>query len=150
MNRTLILMFALVAPTLGFAFGNDDKWVSGFGQGTKEATITKGPGNSIYVACQNGGISESSVTFYLANTKADGEKVFLSFDNDAPEEIWISNGSVTSNCRACAANFDYVIDKLKSHSLVNVLFPNGDNATFSLSRSREAIGDCKASFYIDF
>jgi hypothetical protein len=138
-----VLMTALSAS----AFGNDETWVSGWGQGTKEALIKKGPGNQIYVACQEGSSSPSSISFMLAGDSTKDDRVFLTFDSKDPEAIWVSNGEITSDCRACASNFDYVIERLKSHSSVHVQFTNGDATRFSLAGSTKAIGVCTASFY---
>jgi hypothetical protein len=138
----------LLAPSMGMAFGNDERWVSGFGQGVKEAVIRKGSGNSIYVACSGSSSSPSSVNFSLAGRSPTGDSVTLTFDGLDPERIWISKwGEVSSDCRACATNFDYVINKLKSHSSVHVMFENGDSARFTLEGSANAIGQCKAGFY---
>ena len=51
-----IAVAAIVATTAigshyASAFGRDDKWVSGWGQGVAEAIVTHGPGNQIYVTC---------------------------------------------------------------------------------------------------
>ncbi|MBZ0129779.1 MAG: hypothetical protein K8F59_11755 [Rhodobacteraceae bacterium] len=70
----------------------------------------------------------------------------MTFDNDDPEQIWISNGDITSDCRACMGNYEYVIRKLKSHRSVHVLFENGDGARFTLKGSSAAITDRTPDF----
>jgi hypothetical protein len=149
MLRTLTpLAIALILyPSIGTAFGSDDKWSSGFGQGTKEALVTHGPGNKIYVACQEGSLTPSSIHFTLGGDSPNGDHVFLSFDDHDPVSVWISDGMITSDCRACAANFDFVVNKLKQYDSVYVMFENGLGTRFTLNGSSEAIGDCVAGYY---
>lgn len=151
-NRALentALFLALVAmPVSAIAFGNDDEWVSGFGQGVCESIVTHGANNSIYVSCECGsGRPSSGITFRLAGQNPTGSSILLTFDGRAPEEISISDGRIESNCRACAATFTYVIELLRTYNSVNVRFENGDNATFTLKGSNSAIGECIADFY---
>lgn len=130
------------------AFGNDDHWESGWGQGVAEAIITHGPGNQIYVTCNQGAADYvgSGISFMLGGRAPTGSSVILTFDNEDPESIWISDGQITSDCRACAGNYEYVIERLKRHSSVHVLFENGDSARFSLAGSSEAITECVPDF----
>jgi hypothetical protein len=141
-----VLLCTQVICTSATAFGRDDQWQSGFGQGVCESIITSGSGNEIYVACDCGSNQPSSISFQLTGRDPIGDNVFLSFDNQDAESIWISDGSIGSDCRACASTFNYVIDKLKKHSRVRVMYQNGDAATFSLKGSAEAIGECISDF----
>ncbi len=70
----------------------------------------------------------------------------LTFDNEDPENIWITDGKITSDCRACADNYERVIEKLKIHNSVHVLFENSDSARFTLKGSSSAITDCIPDF----
>ena len=129
------------------AFGRDDKWGSGWGQGVAEAIVTHGPGNHIYVTCnEGGGAGSTGISFMLAGKAPTGDNITLTFDKDDPEQIWISNGEITSNCRACTGNYEYTIRKLRSYKSVHVLFENGDNARFTLQGANEAITDCVPDF----
>lgn len=136
----------LASPAL--SFGQDEQWQSGWGQGVAEAIVTRGPGNQIYVTCSDGGnpFSKTGISFMLGGRAPTGEHVTLTFDNEDPENIWITNGEITSDCRACAANYEYVIEKLKAHSSVHVLFENGDAARFTLEGSSSAITACIPDF----
>ena len=135
------------AVTSANAFGNDEYWVSGWGMGTKEAVITRGPGNEIYVACEEGSLTSSSIRFMLGGDGASGSNVTLTFEGADPEDFWIADGQITSDCHACAANFDRTVELLKSHASVHVRFENGLSARFSLRGSSKAIGECVAGFY---
>lgn len=129
------------------AFGRDDQWVSGWGQGIAEAIVTHGSGNQIYVTCnEGGGAGSTGISFMLAGKAPTGDNITLTFDNDNPEQIWISNGAITSNCRSCMGSYEYIIRKLRSHNSVHVLFENGDNARFTLEGSKAAITDCVPDF----
>lgn len=136
----------LTAP--GLAFGRDDEWESGWGQGVSEAIVTHGPGNQIYVTCNDGGssFSNTGISFMLGGRSPTGSHVILTFDNEDPESVWIADGAITSNCRACAGNYEYAIKKLKGHSSVHVLFENGDAARFTLKNSSNAIVSCASDF----
>jgi hypothetical protein len=148
MRRSFVLAMLGCLPTAmgANAFGSDTKWVSGFGQGTKEALIQKGPSNEIYVACQEGSLSPSSISFSLAGKPPTGNEITVTFDALEPERISIWGGQVPSDCRACAGTFDYLRDKLKQHSSVHILFENGDGARFTLKGSSKAIGNCPSGF----
>ena len=137
----------LVGTQSADAFGNDDHWVSGFGQGTCESVVTHGPENQIYVACDCGSLIVPSISFMLGGDGPKGDRILLTFDGTDPEEIWITDGEITSDCHACAANFDYVLGKFRKHSSVHVRFENGLSARFSLKGASKAIGDCEAAFY---
>ena len=147
--RSVFLLLAISsfgAPAL--SFGNDDQWQSGWGQGVSEAIITHGPGNQIYVTCNEGGnpLARTGISFMLGGHAPTGEHVTLTFDNNDPENIWINDGEITSDCHACAGNYEHVIKKLKTHSSVHVLFENGDSARFTLNGSKSAISDCIPDF----
>lgn len=141
-----VSLLTLALTSGASALGRDDEWQSGWGQGMSEAVVTYGPGNRIFVSCNEGGIGETNISFALAGRAPTGDDVVLTFDGEDPERIWISNGRIPSNCRACASTFDYVIDKLKTHLSVHVLFENGDGARFTLKGAAEAIGDCVPDF----
>lgn len=129
------------------AFGRDDKWVSGFGQGVCEALVTSGAGNEIYFACDCGSARPSSISFMLGGKSSTGDLLFLSFDDGPMEDVSLWGGDITSDCRACANTFDFVKERIKKHSKVRVMFQNGDAATFTLKGSAEAIGECTAGFW---
>lgn len=132
------------------ACGNDYEWTAGWGQGISEAIITRGSGNSIYVTCGEhyGRPGHTGIRFMLAGDSPNGSEITLTFDQNDPERIWIDDGSITSNCRACASNYLYVIKKLKRHSSVHVLSQDGAAARFSLSGSAKAIGNCAPDFAV--
>lgn len=149
--RASIVVGTILAISVNFAepvaaFGNDDYWVSGFGQGVCESVITKGPGNQIYVACDCGSLRPSTISFMLGGESATGDQITLTFDAEDPVDIWISDGVVTSDCRACAANFDYVISRFRAHNSVFVRFENGLSTRFSLRGANDAIGECASGF----
>ena len=148
MRRLLsgVIVIAAIAGTTAGAFGRDDRWSSGFGMGVCEALVTSGAGNQIYVACDCGSAQPSSISFMLGGGAPKGDRIFLSFDGADAEDIWISEGGITSDCRACAGTFEYVRDALKRHGRVRVMAQNGDAATFTLVGSSEAIGECSAAF----
>lgn len=42
-HAAIIAATIVVAPTVATAFGQDDRWVSGWGQGIAELIVTHGP-----------------------------------------------------------------------------------------------------------
>ncbi len=138
----------LAAASQTFAFGSDDEWASGWGQGIAEAIIRKGPGNQIYVTCDQGaGQDATKISFTLMGQQPSGGTILLTFDGEDPKEYSIWDGGIPSNCRACASNYQAVIDKMKRHSTVHVRFENGLSARFTLKGSKEAIGECTPDIF---
>ena len=109
--------------------------------------MTSGAGNQIYVGCDCGSALPSSIRFTLAGSEATGDRIFLSFDGGDAETISVWDGEITSDCRACAGTFDHVLERLKEHSRIRVMFQNGDAASFTLKGSSGAIGECIADFW---
>ena len=151
MIRGVILLaiaaIGIAGGSMANAFGRDDQWVSGFGQGVCEALVTSGAGNEIYFACDCGSDRPSSISFMLGGMSSTGDLLFLSFDDGTMEEVSLWGGQITSDCRACADTFESVKERIKKHSKVRVMFQNGDAATFTLKGSAEAIGECTADFW---
>ena len=131
------------------AFGRDDRWVSGWGQGLSEAAVTRGPGNRIYVSCDDDpNLSASTISFSLAGKQSTGSSITLTFDRADPQRfsLW-PGGEVPSNCRACASNFDGILAGFRRHRSVHVMFENGDSTRFTLRQSSKALNGCVADFY---
>lgn len=138
----------LAAPGAALAFGNDDRWESGWGMGIAEAVITRGPGNQIYVTCDDGAMrNATAISFTLAGDSSKDSSVQLTFDGGEPEDYSLWDGQIKSDCHACASTYDVVIKKLKTHNFVHVKFGNGKAAKFSLNGSAKAIKQCVADFY---
>ncbi|WP_141101983.1 hypothetical protein [Oceanicola sp. 22II-s10i] len=144
---TAISIGAIGIANSTLAFGRDDQWSSGYGQGVCEAVVTSGAGNQIYVACECGSGRPSAIYFTLAGRAPAGDKLFLSFDNGPATPVGLWSGAIPSDCHACASTFDFVKDGLKRHSTVRVMYQNGDAATFTLKGSTKAIGECVADFW---
>lgn len=141
-------MGMLVAAVEANAFGRDDLWQSGFGQGVCEAIVTYGAGNQILVACECGaGRAVTGISFMLAGRSPTGSAITLTFDGQNPRDFNLWDGRIPSHCHACAANFDAVLDLFRSRNSVHVRFENGDSAVFTLNGAAEAIGDCPADFW---
>lgn len=142
------MSLATAVPTSALAFGSDYEWTSGWGQGIAEAIITKGPGNQIYVTCDEGaGRDATGIRFTLLGQEPTGNSVLLTFDSEDPEEYSIWDGAIPSDCRACASTYEVVKEKLKRHNSVHVRFENGNATRFTLKGSAEAIGQCTPDAY---
>lgn len=146
--QAILCAMAVGISSSALAFGSDDKWTAGWGQGIAEAIITKGPGNQIYVTCDQGaGRSATGISFMLSGRAPTGHSITLTFDNSDPQDYSLWDGEIISSCRACAATYDVVIDQMKKAASVHVRFENGDAARFTLRGSSRAIGECTADFY---
>jgi len=144
------LVFLACFSNVAKAFGTDEKWVSGWGQGISEAIITRGPGNNIYVTCGNSEVNRTGISFMLRGRGPKGSSVQLTFDGSDPENysIWTNSSmSIPSFCHACSGTYQKVIEKFKSHRTVHVKFENGDAAKFTLKGASDAIGDCVPDFW---
>lgn len=148
MFKKILLISAMVIPSAAFSFGGDDEWNYGFGMGVKEAVVTKGPGNRIYVTCGQPimGRSPTAIQFTLMGKTPESGDVLLTFDGDMPRSFQIWKGLINSDSRVGDAQFTTIINLLKSKSMVNVRFPDGTNATFTLKGSSKAIGECPSDF----
>lgn len=127
---------------------SDSNWRSGWGQGVAEAEVTHGSGNTIYVACESGSGSGSSIHFMLGgDSPKPNSEVLIIFDKKHPKSFSVNKyGEITSECRACAANFDYLIEQIKKHSSAYVRFSDGRESTFTLKGSAKAIGECPSAW----
>lgn len=77
--------------------------------------------------------------------------VTLTFDDRDPMDFSIGKeGTIDSNCHACAANFEAARDNLKSGKSVYVRFSDGVGTRFSLAGASKAIGKCEADFWKTF
>ncbi|MCE9662964.1 hypothetical protein LY622_05880 [Halomonas sp. M5N1S17] len=156
MNMKSIVVTATIAAsvmtTSAFAWTtatSDDEWRSGWGQGVAEAEVTRGSGNKIYVACESGSRRASSIHFSLAGDGPRSNEIIMIFDQGPLETISVDqNGTISSDSRAGALNFDHVLEKLKIHNSVYIRFSDGRESTFTLKGSAKAISeDCRAAFW---
>lgn len=137
-----------LGATPAFSFGNDREWQSGWGQGVAEAVVTNGAGNQIYVTCDEGaGRNATGISFMIGGDSPTGDHIVLTFDGADPEQVWVQDGQITSDCRACAGTYDWTIERLKKHSRVHVMTEAGESAAFTLKGATKAIGNCTADFY---
>lgn len=141
------ILLTQIVSVDAWAFGSDDHWTSGFGQGVAESIVTKGPGNQIYVTCDVGAERNATgITFVLNGKEPTGGWVILTFDKNTPERFPTWGERIRSDCRVCADVYEAVINKLRRHSSVHVLFENGDATSFTLRGSAKAIGHCTPDF----
>jgi hypothetical protein len=143
------LFLSLSMLTAADAFGSDDRWTAGWGQGIAEAIITKGPGNQIYVTCGEnyGRPGHTAIGFMLVGREPIGSTITLTFDGIDPQDFSLWNGRVPSDCHACEANYSTIISMFKRHQSVHVRFENGDAAKFTLKGAAKAIGHCKPDLF---
>ncbi|RWB61871.1 MAG: hypothetical protein EOQ48_14070 [Mesorhizobium sp.] len=135
MGTAMLLMIANQA----FAFGNDDHWVSGSGQGFDEAIITHGPGNEILVTCNRGATNPggTGITIKIADQEINGP---LTLIFDGSKSLSPYTGVITTDNRAGISWYQEVMKQLRSSRSVSVVVPNIDPVEFTLKGARAAIG----------
>lgn len=145
---SFLICAMLVTTNPALSFGRDDEWTSGWGQGVAEAIVTHGPGNQIYVTCNDGGspYSATEINFTLGGDSSKDNSITLTFDGDEPKQFMLSHGSITSDCHACMSNYLFVIDKFKTKNKVHVLFESGVGTSFTLKGAKNAISQCTPDF----
>lgn len=95
MKNKLIISFLLASvltPSVSHAFGNRDRWVSGYVQGTSEYTILGKGQSQLYLACDSSGSQPATIIFTDVNghqVRMDsGQTLAMRIDN--AEEVNIS------------------------------------------------------------
>ena len=99
---------------------NENQWVSGWGQGTSEYSVSNGVGNQIYIACNES--SPASVTVEIMGkiaNPANGEQTVFIIDS-VPYPYEHEN----AGCRVCGPNFEFFWDKLRNAKTLAVKFSN--------------------------
>lgn len=147
MRKSVFAGLLLAINSAAWGFGSDERWTSGYGQGVAEAIVTKGPGNRIITTCDVGADRNATgISFLLGGREPTGNSIVLTFDNEDPQRFSLFKGKIISNCRVCADIYQVVVEKLKKHTSVHVLFENGDAARFTLRGASKAIGKCTSDF----
>ncbi|TIO04405.1 hypothetical protein [Mesorhizobium sp.] len=129
----------LIIASQAFAFGNDDHWVSGSGQGFDEAIITHGPGNEIMVTCNRGATNPggTGITIKIGGQEINGP---LTLIFDGSKSLSPYTGVITTDIRAGISWYQEVMKQLRSSRSVRVVVPNIDPVKFTLKGARAAIG----------
>ncbi|TPL48679.1 hypothetical protein FJ942_26335 [Mesorhizobium sp. B2-4-2] len=130
------------------AFGNDDHWVSGAGQGFDEAIITHGPGNEIMVTCNRGATNPggTGITIKIGGQEINGP---LTLIFDGSKSVSPYSGVITTDNRASTSWYQEVMERLRSSRSVMVVVPNIDPVKFTLRGAKKAIGvPCEPDLWI--
>jgi hypothetical protein len=120
---------------------NENRWVSGWGQGTSEYSVTNGVGNQIYIACNES--SPASVTVEIMGKKANpasGEETVFIIDS-VPYPYLHEN----AGCRVCGPNFEFFWDKLRNAKTLAVKFSDTKISSFTTNKLRETLPELKSS-----
>lgn len=136
MMHSLLLTCALM-PAIAQAFGNQNTWSSGWGQGVSEFVI-KGKGQSqLYLSCEDYGSQPATVIF----TDANGHEV--SMDEDKDLQIRIDGGEPIdiseSDSRVGSNNLVLAWTQLRNGKQVSVSGEGGKPATFTLAGAAKVL-----------
>tara|TARA_E500000178_G_C16607615_1_gene567558 strand:+ start:47 stop:502 length:456 start_codon:yes stop_codon:yes gene_type:complete len=148
MRQTMTMILGIALGTISSSVhATGEKWTSEFGQGVYVAEVKHGPGNSISVICgEDYGPGMTGIEFRLAG-RTIKDSVFLIFDQEDPVKIWVGDGKITTECRACNSNYHSVLERLVRHDSVYVMDKEGVGTRFSLIGSSEKIDqDCKTDW----
>lgn len=104
MKNKLIISFLLASvltPSVSHAFGNRDRWVSGFAQGTAEYTILGKGQSQLYLACDSSGSQAATIIFTDVNghqvSMDSGQTLTMKIDNAEEADISESDSHVGEN-----------------------------------------------------
>jgi hypothetical protein len=136
---TTLLLSLITNYSFAWATETSDKiWRSGWGQGSSEAEITLGSGNSIYISC---GRYPVSISFSLvgSNPKPNSE-LMLIFEKQPVVMSVNNNGNFEANSGVEKSTVSYLLKefKKKSHKSVYVRFSDGKEGTFTLNGAAKA------------
>lgn len=139
-----LLCLIMIVSAVPQAIANE--WSFDLDQGFREARIRVGSGTELSIACgiDDGRAGSIQVTV-AGEAPAAGERIVWQFD-DAAEQFSTRLGQdrrLTTGCPDCDAAFRAVVIALKRYSTASVTFQNGATATFPLSGSTWAIGECQ-------
>ena len=133
---TLVLAGSLL-PLMAQAFGNQNTWSSGWGQGVSEIVI-KGKGQSqLYLSCEDYGSQPATVIF----TDANGHEV--SMDEDKNLQVSIDGGESIdiseSDSRVGSNNLVLAWAQLRKGKQVSVTGDGVKPATFTLAGAAKVL-----------
>ncbi len=133
---TLVLAGSLL-PLMAQAFGNQNTWSSGWGQGVSEFVI-KGKGQSqLYLSCEDYGSQPATVIF----TDANGHEV--SMDEDKNLQVSIDGGESIdiseSDSRVGSNNLVLAWAQLRKGKQVSVTGDGVKPATFTLAGAAKVL-----------
>ena len=133
---TLVLAGSLL-PLMAQAFGNQNTWSSGWGQGVSEFVI-KGKGQSqLYLSCEDYGSQPATVIF----TDANGHEV--SMDEDKNLQVSIDGGESIdiseSDSRVGSNNLVLAWAQLRKGKQVSVTGDGVKDATFTLAGAAKVL-----------
>ncbi|WP_199063701.1 hypothetical protein [Serratia sp. ASV30] len=136
MMHSLLLTCALM-PAIAQAFGNQNTWSSGWGQGVSEFVI-KGKGQSqLYLSCEDYGSQPATVIF----TDANGHEV--SMDEDKNLQVSIDGGESIdiseSDSRVGSNNLVLAWTQLRNGKQVSVSGEGVKPATFTLAGAAKVL-----------
>jgi hypothetical protein len=150
-GRLAVFAFSIgFAGMLSLGARAEEIWQSDWGMGITTAWVDLEPGNRLSVTCTGAyGRPIASVEFTLGGRlPPPNSLVTVLVDQDNALEVPVDDESrLGADSRLEAAWFDAVLASLKSGNAAFVRFADGKSATFSLTGSNEAIGDCPADFW---
>jgi len=154
LSRALLIVVgthaALVSPpTHAQSFGD---WTVGAGQGWIEYRVENGPGNSFMIACDeaySGGQKETHISVSIRDKSPPAESSAKLFVDG--KEFWMgvdAKQELSTDCRACDANFDAIWQNLRTGRTLLVLLADGRTSSFSLKGAGRALPKkpCKTAF----
>ncbi|RUR87278.1 hypothetical protein PB16LOC_04506 [Pectobacterium versatile] len=138
-NKLLItvLMTASLIPSLVQAFGNQNEWVSGWGQGVSEYSILGKGKSRLYLACEDSGYRPEVLIFTDVNGHSvstdTNEIIKVKIDDDDAFSV-----SETSS-RVGANNFAWMWDKFRTGKRVIVSGSGVKPAAFTLNGAKNVL-----------
>jgi hypothetical protein len=119
---------------------SNGRWVFGFGQGVEESSTRDANGNSISFSCM-GGIDGGLYVELGGQPISGGEASFDVDGNVFGMTVWADGGRINTECTVCGQNYTALWGATAAGNLLTVGASDGRSAAFSLSGSRDALGD---------
>lgn len=140
--REFIATILVAISTAGVAEEYGD-WTVGFGQGYLEHTVKNGPGNEFDIACDVGATMDHARTGIIieivGKSPPPQSTVRVILDGDEISLFTDDRGTVTTDCRVCAQNFEHVWGKIRKSKTMLVQLADGRSSKFSLNGAKRAL-----------
>lgn len=128
------------APQGASAQPTNGKWVYGFGQGVEESSTRDGYGNSVSFSCMGG--RNGGLYVELGGQPISGGQASFDVDGNVfGMTVWADGGRINTECTVCGQNYTALWAATAAGNLLTVRASDGRSAAFSLSGSRDALGN---------
>lgn len=127
---------------------SNGRWTFGGGQGIFESSTSDDKGNSVTFTCNDLG-GDGGLYIELAGRPIANGDVLIEVDGqELNMPVWARGGDINTECSACMSNYTTLWNATAAGNLMTIQSSDGQQATFSLNGSRDALGEiaCRPPF----